>query len=80
MRAPDGVETANAGLQADMSLGVQVDCDVHRSIDGQLTPFEVRATDWGSASAEKFSDVTHKQPLNPARWARPGSRTHSFAS
>jgi hypothetical protein len=63
-----------------MSLGVQIERDVHRSFDGLLTPFEVRVTDWGSASAEEFSDVTHNQPLDPARWARQGSRKRAFAS
>lgn len=136
VRTLDGVETANAGLQADMLLGVdikekyaalavrayerangkavvvvegrrsaaaaetlyfdrasgllvrrsvrlntpmgqlpvQIDYDGYRPVDGVLTPFEVRVTDWESVSVETFSDITHNQPIDAARFARPAAK------
>jgi photosynthetic reaction center cytochrome c subunit len=135
VRRLDHVETANAGLQADMSLGLrlkeqysalavraydrvngkavvvvegrrpaaaetfyfdratgllvrrsarlntplgqlpaQIDYDDYRPADGVLTPFEVRVTDWESVSAQKFSDVTHNQPIDAARFAPPAAK------
>ena len=134
VRRLDHVETANAGLQPDMSLGlqvraysalavraydrvngkavvvvegrrpaaaetfyfdratgllvrrsarlntplgqlpVQIDYDDYRAADGVLTPFEVRVTDWESVSAQRFSDVTHNQPIDAARFAPPAAK------
>ena len=55
-------------------LPVQIDYDDYRPVDGVLTPFEVRVTDWESVSVEKFTDVAHNQPIDPARFARPVGR------
>jgi len=135
VRTLDHVETANASLQADMSLGlrlkeqysalavraydrvngkavvavegrrpaaaetfyfdrasgllvrravrlntplgqlpVQIDYDDYRTVDGVMTPFEVRVADWESVSVEKFSEVTHNQPIDAARFARPPAK------
>jgi hypothetical protein len=135
VRRLDHVETANAGLQADMSLGlrlkeqysalavraydrvngkavvavegrrpaaaetfyfdrasgvlvrrsarlntplgqlpVQIDYDDYRTVDGVMTPFEVRVADWESVSVEKFGEVTHNQPIDAARFARPPAK------
>ena len=135
VRTLDHVETANAGLQADMSLGlrlteqysalavraydrvngkavvavegrrpaaaetfyfdratgllvrrsarlntplgqlpVQIDYDDYRTVDGVMTPFEVRVADWESVSVEKFAEVTHNQPIDAARFARPPAK------
>ena len=135
VRGLDHVETANAGLQADMSLGlrlkeqysalavraydrvngkavvavegrrpgaaetfyfdrasgllvrrsarlntplgqlpVQIDYDVYRTVDGVMTPFEVRVADWESVSVEKFGEVTHNQTIDAARFARPPAK------
>ena len=135
VRTLDHVETANAGLQADMSLGlrlkeqysalavraydrvngkavvavegrrpaaaetfyfdratgllvrrsarlntplgqlpVQIDYDDYRTVDGVMTPFEVRVADWESVSVEKFGEVTHNQPIDAARFARPPAK------
>ena len=135
VRGLDHVETANAGLQADMSLGlrlteqysalavraydrvngkavvavegrrpaaaetfyfdrasgllvrrsarlntplgqlpVQIDYGDYRPVDGVMTPFEVRMADWESVSVEKFGEVTHNQPIDAARFARPPAK------
>jgi hypothetical protein len=54
-------------------LPVQIDYDDYRPVDGVQTPFAVKVTDWESVSVETFSDVVHNQPIDPARFAPPGS-------
>jgi hypothetical protein len=56
------------------SLPVQIDYDDYRPVDGVQTPFSVRVTDWESVSVETFTDVVHNEPIEPARFARPGGR------
>ncbi len=53
------------------SLPVQVDYDDYHAVDGVQTPFEVRVADWESVSTERFTDVTHNQPMDAARFAKP---------
>ncbi len=53
------------------SLPVQVDYGDYRAVDGVQTPFEVRVADWESVSTERFTDVTHNQPMDAARFAKP---------
>ena len=55
-------------------LPVQIDYDDYRPVDGVQTPFEVRVTDWESVSIEKFSEVTHNQAVDAARFARPAAK------
>jgi hypothetical protein len=55
-------------------LPVQIDYGDYRAVDGVLTPFEVRVTDWESVSMEKFSEVAHNQPIEAARFARPAAK------
>jgi hypothetical protein len=55
-------------------LPVQIDYDDYRTVDGVMTPFEVRVADWESVSVEKFSEVTHNQPIDAARFARPPAK------
>jgi hypothetical protein len=55
------------------SVPVQIDYDDYRPVDGVLTPFEVRITDWESVSIETFTEVTHNQPIDAARFARPAA-------
>jgi hypothetical protein len=52
-------------------LPAQIDYDDYRPIDGVQTPFDVRMTDWESVSSERFSDVAHNQPVDPARFRSP---------
>jgi len=53
---------------------VQIDYDDYRTVDGVMTPFEVRVADWESVSVEKFAEVTHNQPIDAARFARPPAK------
>jgi hypothetical protein len=55
-------------------LPVQIDYDDYRTVDGVMTPFEVRVADWESVSVEKFAEVTHNQPIDAARFARPPAK------
>jgi hypothetical protein len=55
-------------------LPVQIDYDDYRTVDGVMTPFEVRVADWESASVEKFSEVTHNQRIDAARFAPPAAK------
>jgi len=55
-------------------LPVQIDYDDYRTVDGVMTPFEVRVADWESVSVEKFGEVTHNQPIDAARFARPPAK------
>ncbi len=52
-------------------LPVQIDYDDYHPVDGVQTPYEVRVTDWESVSVEKFSDVAHNAPIDPARFRSP---------
>ena len=52
-------------------LPSQIDYDDYRPVDGVQTPFEVKVTDWESASVERFSEVAHNQGVDPARFAAP---------
>ena len=55
-------------------LPAQVDYDDYRAVEGVLTPFEVRVTDWESVSVERFTGVTHNQGIDPARFTLPAGK------
>ncbi len=55
-------------------LPSQIDYDDYRPVDGVQTPFEVKVTDWESASVERFSEMAHNQRVDPARFAAPAAK------